>query len=58
MFLEGDKVDRFEVNNKNDELIGKFVVTDVGGSDLKQGTILDRREVREFQQRTDQGGQG
>jgi len=48
MFLEGDKVDRFEVNNKNDELIGKFVVTNVGGSDLKQGTILDRREVREI----------
>ncbi len=48
MFLEGDKVDRFEVNNKNDELIGKFVVTEVGGSDLKQGTILDRREVRDI----------
>jgi DNA-directed RNA polymerase subunit beta' len=47
MFLEGDKVDRFELNNKNDELIGKFVVTDPGGSDLKRGTILDRREVRE-----------
>jgi DNA-directed RNA polymerase subunit beta' len=48
MFLEGDKVDRFELNNRNDELIGKFVVTDPGGSDLKQGRILDRREVREI----------
>jgi DNA-directed RNA polymerase subunit beta' len=47
MYLEGDKVDRFELNNRNDELIGKFVVTDPGGSDLKRGTILDRREVRE-----------
>lgn len=47
MFLEGDKVDRFELNNKNDELIGKFVVTNPGGSDLKRGAILDRREVRE-----------
>jgi DNA-directed RNA polymerase subunit beta' len=48
MYLEGDKVDRFELNNKNDELIGKYVVTETGGSDLKQGTILDRRDVREI----------
>ena len=48
MYLEGDKVDRFELNNKNDELIGKFVVTDPGGSELKRGKILDRREVREL----------
>ncbi|PWN06759.1 DNA-directed RNA polymerase subunit beta' [Rhodohalobacter mucosus] len=47
MYLEGDKVDRFELNNRNDELIGKFVVTDPGGSELKRGAILDRREVRE-----------
>jgi DNA-directed RNA polymerase subunit beta' len=47
MYLEGDKVDRFELNNKNDELIGKYVVTNPGGSDLKQGTLLTRREVRE-----------
>jgi DNA-directed RNA polymerase subunit beta' len=47
MFLEGDKVDRFEVNDRNDELIGKFVVTNQGGSELKKGTILDRREVRD-----------
>ncbi|MDZ7808577.1 MAG: DNA-directed RNA polymerase subunit beta' [Gracilimonas sp.] len=47
MFLEGDKVDRFEVNERNDELIGKFVVTNEGGSDLKKGTILDRRQVRD-----------
>jgi DNA-directed RNA polymerase subunit beta' len=48
MYLEGDKIDRFELNNKNDELIGKFVVTDPGGSELKRGKILDRREVREL----------
>src|SRR5699024_841131 len=47
MFLENDKVDRFELNNRNDELIGKYVVTDTGESDLKQGTILERREVRD-----------
>jgi DNA-directed RNA polymerase subunit beta' len=48
MYLEGDKVDRFEVNQQNDELIGKFVVRNPGGSELKKGTILDRREVREI----------
>jgi len=48
MYLEGDKVDRFELNNKNDELIGKFVVTNVGGSDLKLGQTLDRRDVRKI----------
>ncbi len=48
MYLEGDKVDRFELNNRNDELIGKFVVTNPGGSDLKPGKILDRREVRDI----------
>lgn len=47
MYLEGDKVDRFELNNRNDELIGKFVVTEMGGSELKLGKILDRREVRD-----------
>ena len=47
-YLEGDKVDRFELNNKNDELLGKFVVEDKGGSDIKVGTILDRRQVREI----------
>jgi len=48
MYLEGDKVDRFELNNRNDELIGKFVVTDPGGSDQKLGAILDRRKIREI----------
>jgi len=48
MYLEGDKVDRFELNNKNDDLIGKFVVTDPGGSDQKLGAILDRRKIREI----------
>jgi len=48
MYLEGDKVDRFELNNRNDELIGKFVVTDPGGSEQKLGNILDRRKIREI----------
>jgi len=48
MYLEGDKVDRFEVNRTNDELIGKFVVIDAGGSDLLPGTILTRRDIREI----------
>ncbi|AXJ00291.1 DNA-directed RNA polymerase subunit beta' [Cyclonatronum proteinivorum] len=48
MYLEGDKVDRFEVARTNDSLIGKFVVTDAGGSDLTLGTLLTRREVREI----------
>jgi len=47
-YLEGDKVDRFELNNKNDELLGKFVVEDPGDSDVKIGSILDRRQVREI----------
>lgn len=48
MFLEGDRVDRFDVNEKNDELIGKYVVTNSGGSNLKKGAILDRREIRDI----------
>ncbi len=48
MFLEGDKIDRFEVNRTNDGLIGKFVVTESGGSDLMPGTTLTRREIREI----------
>jgi DNA-directed RNA polymerase subunit beta' len=48
MYLEGDKVDRFELNNRNDELFGKFVVNDPGGSDQKLGAILDRRKIREI----------
>jgi len=48
MYLEGDKVDRFEVNRTNDELIGKFVVVDPGGSELLPGTTLTRRDIREI----------
>jgi len=47
-FLEGDKIDRFEVTRMNDKLIGKYVVTDPGDSDIPHGYILDRREVREI----------
>ncbi|MCH8549015.1 MAG: DNA-directed RNA polymerase subunit beta' [Balneolaceae bacterium] len=56
MFLEGDKVDRFELNNRNDELIGKYVVTDPGGSELKRGVILDRRQVRDHNNELIQAG--
>ncbi len=48
MYLEGDKVDRFEVNRTNDKLIGKYVVTDPGESEEKHGAMLERREVREI----------
>lgn len=47
MYLEGDKVDRFEVNKTNDSLIGKYVVTDPGESGLNPGVLLERREIRE-----------
>ncbi len=47
MYLEGDKIDRFEVNKTNDQLIGKYVVTEPGESDLSVSAILDRREVRD-----------
>jgi DNA-directed RNA polymerase subunit beta' len=48
MYLEGDKIDRFEVARTNDNLIGKFVVVESGGSDLSKGSQLTRREVREI----------
>jgi DNA-directed RNA polymerase subunit beta' len=51
MFLEGDKIDRFEVNRTNDGLIGKFVVTDPGESGLNFGAILERREIRDINAR-------
>lgn len=47
VYLEGDKIDRFEVNRTNDSLIDKYVVTDPGDSDLKHGSLLNRREIRE-----------
>jgi DNA-directed RNA polymerase subunit beta' len=50
-FLEGDKVDRFEVNRTNDSLIGKFVVVEKGDSDIAWGALLDRREIRDINSR-------
>jgi len=47
-YLEGDKVDRFELNKRNDELIGKVVIRSAGDSGLSKGTLLDRREAREI----------
>jgi DNA-directed RNA polymerase subunit beta' len=55
-FLEGDKVDRFEVNRTNDSLIGKFVVTESGDSDIRQGAHLDRREIRDINSRLSKDG--
>ena len=51
MLLEGDKVDRFEVNRTNDSLIGKFVITNPGDSGLNPGAQLERREIREINAR-------
>src|SRR5690606_395129 len=38
-FLEGNLVDRFQLEQANDELYGQFVVTLPGDSDLEIGTV-------------------
>ncbi|NNF05017.1 MAG: DNA-directed RNA polymerase subunit beta' [Rhodothermales bacterium] len=45
--LEDNNVDRFEMEEMNDQLYDKFVVTDAGDSDLSIGDIVDRRRLRE-----------
>ncbi len=45
--LEGDYVDRFVLEELNDDLYDRFVVTDAGASQIRVGTILDRRRLRE-----------
>ena len=45
--LEEDYVNRFELEQLNDELYDKFVVTDPGESDLKIGEIISRRQLRD-----------
>jgi DNA-directed RNA polymerase subunit beta' len=45
--LEGDYIDRFVLEEMNDELYDKFVVTDSGASQIRIGAVLDRRRLRE-----------
>ncbi|GIV60461.1 DNA-directed RNA polymerase subunit beta' [Rhodocaloribacter litoris] len=45
--LEEDYVDRFVLEELNDNLYDKFVVTDPGDSELQIGEIVDRRRLRE-----------
>ena len=45
--LEDNDVDRFVLEEMNDNLYDKFVVTDPGDSDLGIGEVIDRRRLRE-----------
>jgi len=45
--LENNLVDRFILEEMNDDLYDKFVVTDPGDSGLAIGEIVDRRRLRE-----------
>ena len=45
--LEQNTVDRFILEELNDDLYDRFVVTDPGDSMLKVGEIVDRRRLRE-----------
>ena len=46
--LEGDYIDRFALEELNDNLYDKFVVTDSGASQqIRIGAIMDRRRLRE-----------
>ncbi|MDX1430020.1 MAG: DNA-directed RNA polymerase subunit beta', partial [Rhodothermales bacterium] len=46
--LEDDHIDRFIVEEMNDDLHDKFVVTDPGDSSMAIGTVVDRRRLREI----------
>ncbi|MFK7846221.1 MAG: DNA-directed RNA polymerase subunit beta' [Rhodothermales bacterium] len=46
--LERSKVDRFILEELNDFLYDRFVVTNAGDSVLKVGEIVDRRKLREI----------
>jgi DNA-directed RNA polymerase subunit beta' len=46
-FLEGNLVDRFQLERANDELYDQFVVTLPGDSDLEIGAVITRRQLRE-----------
>ena len=45
--LEDNLVDRFEMEEMNDDLHDRFVVTDPGESYLRMGQVVDRRQLRE-----------
>lgn len=45
--LEDNNVDRIVLEEKNDNLYDKFVVTDPGESELTIGEVVDRRRLRE-----------
>ena len=45
--LEDNDVDRFVLEEMNDNLYDRFVVTDPGDSDLGIGEVVDRRRLRE-----------
>jgi DNA-directed RNA polymerase subunit beta' len=47
ILLEDDTVDRFYLEQLNDDLYDRFVVTDPGESDFEIGEIVDRRRLRE-----------
>ncbi|NND72960.1 MAG: DNA-directed RNA polymerase subunit beta' [Rhodothermales bacterium] len=45
--LEGEYIDRFALEEMNDNLHDKFVITDPGDSGLGIGGLIDRRRLRE-----------
>ncbi|WP_420457261.1 DNA-directed RNA polymerase subunit beta' [Rubrivirga sp.] len=46
-FLEGDLVDRLQLEQTNDELYDSFVVVDAAESDLRIGQSISRRQLRD-----------
>ena len=46
-FLEGDLVDRLQLERTNDELYDSFVVVDASESDLRIGQSISRRQLRD-----------
>ena len=47
-YLEGDHVDKSRLQDENGFLKGKVVVESKGDSKLKNGTVITKKEVREF----------
>jgi DNA-directed RNA polymerase subunit beta' len=47
MLLEDDNVDRFILEEMNDNLYDKFIITDAGDSEYQVGELIDRRKLRE-----------
>lgn len=46
--LEDSRVDRFVLEEMNDELFDRFVVVDPGEADITIGSVIDRRRLREL----------